>query len=332
MESEKVCLKFTDLTDVPDCLNHEGHTLVINETCDGLMIGRTIKTEHVKADGNILSKSLNVIGDGQVNGNFVCRKVDSESIAVSTVLSCPQILSSAITTHDIKSESGEIKVLQSETIETVSVRAKSVVSDNVSVNNLRVQESIVLPLDTTATDLHSKTLSVEENAEISKLKSTFIDADILSVNSLQVNSINVETGCFKHLGGVNVDMETLKCDKLHIHTLQVDGCKEMPLVKDNFEGVLLPQLGSKYIWFGKLQSPTKVIEFKVKSVLDVLAEYVPVVNFHTYENPIRLAENFQVNTLVVPGDSPDSFIVKLMFNANLPATSKFILSVILQKI
>lgn len=329
METEKVCLKFTDLTDVPNFYS-QSSCLVVNQSGDALTFSTELKLDDVKT-GKLECCDLNVLKDSHFEGTANMKSIFCENISCNDKLSVQKIKSSSLETESLKSSKIESEVSQINNIQAVSIRATDLNSENSVVNSLRVVNSIDIPENLYATNIKTKSITSEQS-QFSELKSTFINADVVSVNSLQVNSINVETGCFKHLGGVNIDMETLQCDKFHLHTLQVDGCKDIPMVKETFEGILLPQVSSKYIWFGKLQSSTKLIEFKVKSVLDVLAEYVPVVNFHTYENPIRLAENFQVNTLVVPGDMPDSFIVKLMFNGNLPATSKFILSVILQKI
>ena len=331
METEKI-IRFTDLVDVPDCLNHEGHTLVVNEDCTGLILGRTIKTEHVKAEGNVLCCSLNVNGDAQVNGNISVKKIDSESISCSTQVNCSKVVCSEITSDQSKSNSATITNLQSQNVQAVSLGAKSVVADDVSVDTLRINKSIVLPIDTIAVDLHSKTLSVEDKASVNEFVSLVGSIDTLSSQNLLVNTLKGGTGSFDSIVGANLDMDLVVGEKIYIRTSQKEGCKELPVVKDVLEGTLLPQVSSKYVWFGKLKSPLSVLKFKVKSVMDVLGDYVPVVNFHTYETPVRLPENFKVDLLVGPAETGDCFYVNINFGVNMPATTKFVLSVVLQRI
>ena len=334
MESEKaISIKFTDLEDVPNnYLNHSGHALVVNDDCTGLILGRTIKTENIKAEGNILAGSLNLLGDAQINGNITLKKIDSESITCSTQINCPNVVVSKVEADHLKSQGGKIDVLESENLQAVSLGAKSVIAKDISVDTLRVNQSIVLPVDTIAVDLHSKTLSVEDKASINELVSLVGSIDTMSSQNLLVNTLKGGSGLFDSIVGASLDMDLVVGEKIHIRTSQKDGCKELPVVKEVLEGTLLPQISSKYVWFGKLRSPVNNLKFKVRSVMDVLADYVPVATFHSYETPTRLAENFKVDIHISPDDTPDSFIVNLMFNNNLPATTKFILSVVLQRV
>ena len=332
METEKaVLIKFVDLEDVPnDYLNHEGHTLVVNEDCTGLILGRIIKTEHVKAEGNILGNSLNIIKDAEINGTLVVKNIRSGE-TYSSCINSSKITTSHLETDHLKSQGGKIDVLETQNIQAVSLGTKSVVAQDVSVDNLRINQSIVLPFDTTAVDLHSKTLSVEDKASINELVSLVGSIDTLTSRDLLVNTLKVGTGLFDSVNTACLDSDLVVADKIHLRTSQKDGCKELPVVKDTFEGTLLPQISSKYVWYGKLKSPVNILKFKVNSVLDVLGDYVPVITFHPYENPVRLAENFKVDTFIT-SDTPDSFIVNLMFNNNLPSTTKFVLSIVLQRI
>lgn len=330
METEKI-IRFTDLVDVPDCLNHEGHTLVVNEDCTGLILGRTLKTEHVKAEGNILGNSLNIINDAEINGTLVVKNVRSGD-TYSSCINSSKITTSQLETDHLKSQGGKIDVLETSSIQAVSLGTKSIVAQDISVDNLRINQSIVLPFDTIAVDLHSKSLSVEDKASINELISSIGSIDTMSSQNLLVNTLKVGTGHFDSVSGASLDMDLIVGDKIHIRTSQKEGCKDLPVVKDTFEGTLLPQISSKYVWYGKLKTPLNNLKFKVASVMDVLADYVPVATFHIYDTPVRLPENFKVDILVVPDNTSDSFIVNLMFNNNLPATTKFVLSIVLQRI
>ena len=322
--------KFLDLVDVPNCYSTQSSCLVVNQSGDGLTFSTEIKLDDIKTS-KVECGDLNVLKDSHFEGPANMKSIFCENISCDKKLSVQEIKTTNLESQSLKSSKIESDISQINNIEAVCVRAKDLNSEACVVNSLRVVDSLDIPPDLYVTNIKNKNI-ISEVGEISDLKSVCGSIDALTSQNLLAQTLKVDSCLVRDLATTSVDSEIIVCDKFQLRSSQIEGCKDIPVIKEVPECSILPQISSKYVWYGKQTSPSKLIRLKVNSVLDVLADYVPVVSFHTYETLAKLPEGFKVDTFVYPCETTDSFIVDFNFNNNLPATSKFIISIILQRI
>lgn len=340
METEKaISIHFTDLQDTPNDLTYYNNHIVVVGDDKSLKFSRCIEVDNIVNNADTkLKGQLEVLGKCNLVNDTYASMIHSQAFS-SDVISCygDMRISGSTLAETIKSKSLETEnVKVSQTLTSQIIESSQLKSVSMETDNLIIHKDLNLPVEVNIESLNVKGLKVSETSYFNKTLSTEHTCVSLNSSSGLITDLTSVNSTIVDLKATIVDAEQVSSKSFYHKTSDIDGSADVPEIKELDGGYFQRMIhSSKYVWYGMLKSSSRSIKMKINTqTAKVLSTIIPRVSFHIYDlRGLDLNPSFKYDTQIFLNQNDDSsFFVNLNFSDNVPLISKFIFSVVLEKV